>query len=71
MELSKKDVKIFITAGKANSGKDTTCELIDNYFKLKGKKIVNLQFSSYIKMYAKTLSGWNGDEDTKPRSLLQ
>lgn len=71
MEISKKDVKIFITAGKANSGKDTTCELIDNYFKLKGKRVVNLQFSSYIKMYAKTLSGWNGDEDTKPRSLLQ
>lgn len=71
MEIEKKDVKIFIVAGKANAGKDTTCELIDNYVKLKEKKAVNLQFSSYIKMYAKTISNWSGDEDTKPRSLLQ
>ncbi len=71
MEIKRKDVKIFVVAGKANSGKDTTCELINNYVKLKGKNAVNLQFSSYIKMYAKTISGWNGDEETKPRHLLQ
>lgn len=71
MEITRKDVKIFIVAGKANCGKDTTCELIDNYIKLKQKKVVNLQFSSYIKMYAKTISDWNGEEETKPRSLLQ
>ena len=33
--------------------------------------MVNLQFSSYIKMYAKEITGWNGSEDNKPRSLLQ
>lgn len=71
MELKKHDTKIFIAAGKANSGKDTTCSLIDNYIKLKGLKVINLQFSSYIKMYAKEISGWTGDEETKPRSLLQ
>ncbi len=71
MELKKREPKIFIVAGKANSGKDTTCELIDNYIKIKGLKAINLQFSSYIKMYAKEISGWNGQEDTKPRSLLQ
>ncbi len=71
MDIKRKDVKIFIVAGKANSGKDTTCELINNYVKLKGRNAVNLQFSSYIKMYAKTISGWNGDEESKPRSLLQ
>lgn len=71
MEIKKRDVKIFIVAGKANSGKDTTCELINNYVKLKEKNAVNLQFSSYIKMYAKKISDWNGNEDTKPRSLLQ
>ncbi len=71
MKIEKKDVKIFIVSGKANSGKDTTCELINNYVKLKNLMSVNLQFSSYIKMYAKKISGWNGQEDTKPRSLLQ
>ena len=71
MELKKRDPNIFIVSGKANSGKDTTCELINNYVKLKGLKSVNLQFSSYIKMYAKVISGWDGSEDSKPRTLLQ
>lgn len=71
MNFKKHNTKIFIVAGKANSGKDTTCELIGNYIKLKGLRVVNLQFSSYIKMYAKEITGWNGSEDTKPRSLLQ
>ncbi len=71
MEIKKKEPIIFVVAGKANSGKDTTCELINNYVRLKNLKSVNLQFSSYIKMYAKVISGWNGNEDTKPRSLLQ
>lgn len=71
MELKQRNPKIFIVSGKANSGKDTTCELINNYIKLKELKSINLQFSTYIKMYAKAISGWNGEEDTKPRSLLQ
>ena len=71
MEFEKRNPKIFIISGKANSGKDTTAEFIDNIVKLQGKKVVNLQFSSYIKMYAKVISGWNGEEDSKPRTLLQ
>ena len=71
MEFIKRDPVIFLIAGKANSGKDTSAEFIDNYVKLKGLKVVNLQLSSYIKMYAKKISGWNGEEDSKPRSLLQ
>lgn len=71
MVIEKKNPIIFIVSGKANSGKDTTCELINNHCKLKELKSINLQFSSYIKMYAKVISGWNGSEDTKPRSLLQ
>ena len=71
MKFNKRNIKVFIISGKANAGKDTTAELIDNYIKLKGMKPVNLQISSYIKMYAKVISGWNGSEDDKPRSLLQ
>ena len=71
MEFEKRNPKIFIITGKANSGKDTTAEFINNYVKLKGLKVVNLQLSSYIKMYAKEISGWDGNEDSKPRSLLQ
>lgn len=71
MELIKKEPIIFIVSGKANSGKDTTCDLINNYIKIKNMKSINLQFSSYIKMYAKKISNWDGSEDTKPRTLLQ
>ena len=71
MEFIKREPKIFLIAGKANSGKDTTAEFIDNYVKLKGLRVVNLQIGSYIKMYAKTISGWDGAEDSKPRTLLQ
>lgn len=71
MDFKKREPKIFIISGKANAGKDTTAELINNYVKLKGLKVINTQISSYIKMYAKKITGWNGSEDSKPRSLLQ
>lgn len=71
MELKKRSPKIFIVSGKASSGKDTTCAFISDYAILKSLKSVNLQFSTYIKMYAKKISNWNGDDSTKPRSLLQ
>lgn len=71
MEIEMKKPKIFIVAGKANAGKDTTCEFIHNYAKLKNLKSINLQFSYYIKMYAKEILGWDGSDDTKPRSFLQ
>ena len=35
MEFKKRDPKIIVVSGKANSGKDTTCELINNYLKVK------------------------------------
>ena len=71
MEFKKRNPKIFVISGKANSGKDTTAEIIDNQIMLKGLKVVNLQISSYIKMYASKISGWDGSEETKPRTLLQ
>ena len=52
MEFKKRNPKIFVISGKANSGKDITAEIIDNQIMLKGLKVVNLQISSYIKMYA-------------------
>lgn len=61
--------KIYIVCGKARNGKDTTAEMIRNYYQ--DKKCINLQYSSYIKEYAKRISGWDGSEETKPRSFLQ
>lgn len=71
MKIEKRKPLIFIIAGKANSGKDTTADIIRSLALLKNLKSINLQFSSYIKMYAKVISGWDGEELSKPRSLLQ
>ena len=64
-------MKIFIIGGKARQGKDTVCSMIRKYYSEKGIKSINLQFSSYIKEYAKKISNWDGDDTDKPRELLQ
>ena len=64
-------MRIFIISGKARCGKDTTAKYIDEYFINKDKKVINLQYSFYLKEYAKRITGWDGSDETKPRELLQ
>lgn len=64
-------MKIILLGGKANTGKDTAAEIIDNYYRDKGLDVVNIQISFYIKMYAKEIAKWDGDNESKPRQLLQ
>lgn len=64
-------MKLILIGGKANSGKDTTAEVIDSIYREKGLDVVNIQIAYYIKMYAKQIAKWDGDNDTKPRELLQ
>lgn len=69
MEFQNKQPKIYLIAGKARTGKDTIGNFIsENYL---NQKVIHLQFSYYIKEYAKKVSDWNGSEDTKPREFLQ
>lgn len=71
MEIENKNPLIFLISGKARNGKDTTAAMIKNYYEKNNKKVINLQYSSYIKEYAKKISDWDGSEETKPRELLQ
>lgn len=64
-------MKIILIGGKANSGKDTSAEMIDKYYRSRGLDVVNIQIAYYIKMYAKNIAKWDGDNETKPRQLLQ
>lgn len=64
-------MKIILLGGKANSGKDSTAEYIDQYYRSRGLDVVNIQIGYYIKMYAKEIAKWDGDNETKPRQLLQ
>ena len=63
--------KIIIIGGKARAGKDTTANYLKEIYESKGMKVLNIQYSSYIKEYAKKISNWDGSEETKPRELLQ
>ena len=69
--MKNRNPKIYVVCGKARAGKDTSVGIIENYCKEKNLKILNLQFSSYLKEYAKKITGWDGSDDTKPRELLQ
>ena len=64
-------MKIILIGGQANSGKDSTAEFIDEYYRSRGLDVVNIQIAFYIKMYAKEIAKWDGDNETKPRQLLQ
>ena len=69
MELLKRKVKIFILSGKARSGKDEVADIIKNYYQ--DKKVKKLSFAYYLKLLVKNISNWNGNEEDKPRDLLQ
>lgn len=61
--------KLYVLAGKARSGKDSTYEFIKEYYQ--DKKVINLMYGAWIKNYATMLSNWQGNEEDKPRELLQ
>lgn len=69
MEFIKKETKIFIISGKARSGKTESSKIIENYYK--EKKCITISFAYYLKDYIKRITNWDGNEDTKPRDLLQ
>ena len=71
MEFIKKNPKIIVLSGKAQSGKNVCASIIKNYYNDLGLKIVIISYASYLKMYAKEVLGWDGSEDSKPRDFLQ
>ena len=71
MEFIKKNPKIIVLSGKAQSGKNVCASIIKNYYNDLGLKIVIISYASYLKMYAKEVLGWDDSESTKPRDFLQ
>lgn len=69
MNFIKKEPKLFIISGKAGSGKNKISTIISNYYT--NKKSITISFGHYIKDYAKRVSDWDGNENNKPRELLQ
>lgn len=69
MELTRKKIKIIILSGKARSGKDIVADIIQE--KYQDKKVKKLSYAYYLKQYVKSITNWTGNEDDKPRDILQ
>lgn len=67
MEFKKRNVKIYILAGKARAGKNIVAKLINENI----SNSIVISYASYLKEYVKNISNWDGSEETKPRELLQ
>ncbi len=64
-------MRIYLLCGKARHGKDTTALLLKEELEKRSKRVLILQYSYYIKEFAKKISDWDGSDETKPRTLLQ
>jgi len=64
-------MRIFLVAGKAGSGKGEVAKLIKEYYIYKLEKCVITEYSKYLKNFAKELTDWDGNQNTKPRKYLQ
>ena len=64
-------MKVYVIAGKAGSGKNTSANYIKEYYEEKGKKVVITEISKYLKLFAYELLNWDGKRETKPRKFLQ
>lgn len=63
-------MRIFMISGKARSGKDTFGDALERVLS-KDYKVCRLSVGTYIKFYAEKYFGWDGNDETKPRELLQ
>lgn len=71
MEINYKNPKIYLLSGKARNGKDTIADYLKEFYEKDGKKVIFSRAGKYIKFYAMEMTGWDGSEETKPRTLLQ
>lgn len=69
MQYINKKPKIFILSGKAKSGKNLIANFIEEYYH--DKKCIQLSYAYYLKQYLKKITAWDGNDETKPRDLLQ
>ncbi len=64
-------MRIFLIAGKAESGKGEVAKFINEFYIYKLEKVAITEYAKYIKRFATELSDWDGNPATKPRKYLQ
>lgn len=64
-------MKVYLIGGKARNGKDTLANIMKEFYEENGEKAAIMHIGNYIKHFAIDYFGWDGNDDTKPRTLLQ
>ena len=70
-DYRKRNTKVYLICGKARHGKDTLAGYIKEQYEKNGKKAIVIAFAKYLKYYAMEMTGWDLNDETKPRALLQ
>lgn len=63
--------KIYLISGKARTGKGTISQILKEEYEKRNFKVCEIQIMRTLKAYLKDYFGWDGNDDTKPRKLLQ
>ncbi len=64
-------MELYLIGGKAKSGKDTFAKDLQEAYEPYFKKVAMIHITEPLLELAKNYFGWNGEEDEKPRELLQ
>lgn len=64
-------MKTYLICGKARHGKDTLALYMKKYYEELGKKVTIIQIAAPLKQLIKNHFNWDGNEETKPRELMQ
>ena len=62
---------VITISGKARHGKDTTALILKRLLEEQGKTVAITRYSSHLRKICQDFFNWNGEEETKPRELLQ
>lgn len=65
------NILIFLISGRARNGKGTVSKILKEKLEEKDFKVCEIQVMRTLKGYLKDYFDWDGNDDTKPRKLLQ
>lgn len=64
-------ILIFLISGRARNGKGTASKILKEKLEEKNLKVCEIQVMRTLKGYLRDYFDWDGEEETKPRKLLQ